>query len=75
MVHNKPPEVGMGDKVLLTIPEVAAKLSIGRSVTYQLVMRGEIASIKVGKCRRVPVGEVERFVGRLIAEQTGGEAA
>ena len=65
----------MTEKLLLSVPEAAAKLSIGRSLAYELVLRGEIASVKIGKSRRVPAGEVERYVARLIAEQTGGEAA
>ncbi len=63
------------NKLLLTVQEVAAKLSVGRSLAYELVMRGEIPSVKIGKSRRVPAGEVERYVARLIAEQRGEGAA
>jgi excisionase family DNA binding protein len=60
----------MADKLLLTVPEVAHLLSVGRSFAYELVMRGDIASIKLGKSRRVPAGEVERYVQRLVQEGT-----
>ncbi len=32
------------DKLLLTIPEVALRLGLGRSLVYELVMKGEITS-------------------------------
>ena len=39
-------------RLLLTIPEVASRLGLGRSLVYQLVMKGEISSIKVGRADR-----------------------
>jgi len=59
----------MDGKLLLTIPEVADRLSLGRSFIYILVMRGEIPSVRIGRCRRVPAAAVEEFVGRLREEQ------
>ncbi len=50
------------DRLLLTIPEVAARLGMGRSFVYQLVLKGEIPSIKLGRARRVPAGAVEQFI-------------
>ena len=50
------------DRLLLTIPEVAARLGMGRSFVYQLVLKGEIPSIKLGRARRVPTGAVEQFI-------------
>lgn len=53
-------------KLLLTIPEVAFRLGLGRSFVYQLVMSGKIPSIKLGRARRVPASALEDFVaGRL----------
>lgn len=56
-------------KALLTIPEVASRLALGRSHVYQLIMRGEIPSIKIGKSRRVPAGTLEEFIERRLREQ------
>ena len=54
------------ERLLLTIPEVAIRLGLGRSLTYQLIMKGDIVSIKVGRARRVPVVALQEFVrGRL----------
>ena len=46
----------------LTITEAAAWLSISRGQLYQLIGRNEIASITIGRSRRVPIGSLEAFV-------------
>lgn len=55
-------------KLLLTVPEVAQRLSLGRSFVYQLVMKGEIRSIKVGRARRIPVTALEQFIATRMEE-------
>ena len=57
----------MSDKVLLTVTEAALRLGVGRSFLYNLVTRGEIASVKLGRARRIPVAALEEFVIRLQA--------
>jgi excisionase family DNA binding protein len=59
---------GTDGKLLLTIGEAAARLSVGRSFLYGLVMRGEIASVKLGRSRRIPVVALERFVHERLRE-------
>lgn len=56
------------DKLLLTVPEVAVRLGLGRSLIYQLLMRGEIPSIKVGRARRVPSQWLEEFIARKMED-------
>ena len=58
-------------RLLLTIPEVASRLGLGRSLVYQLVMKGQINSIKVGRARRVPVTELELFIRDRMALAQG----
>jgi excisionase family DNA binding protein len=53
-------------RVLLTVDEAAHALSLGRTYTYDLVMRREIASIKIGRKRLVPVTALQEFVNRLL---------
>lgn len=57
----------MEAKVLLSVDEAAALMSLGRSLVYDLVMRREIASIKVGRCRRVPMSALQAYVGRQLS--------
>lgn len=68
--YLKETEVNMDtERLLLTIPEVAIRLGLGRSLIYLLVMRGEIDSLKVGRARRVPAEALERFIEDKMAEE------
>jgi excisionase family DNA binding protein len=63
-----------GDAVLLSVDEAAQRLGIGRSHMYKLVMRSDLASIKMGRSRRIPVQELERFVADQVdLERVGME--
>jgi excisionase family DNA binding protein len=53
-------------KVLLTIDEAAQALSIGRTLLYELLMHQQIASIKVGRARRVPMAAIDDYVNRQL---------
>lgn len=58
------------DPTLLTVTEAARRLALGRATTYQLVRRGEIPSIRVGRAVRVPVHALDAWIA---ARTTGGE--
>lgn len=57
------------DPVLLTVPEVARALRIGRTKVFNLVIAGEIDSVKIGKLRRIPVSAVYAYTKRLARER------
>ena len=59
------------EKVLLTVGQAAERLGIGRSFLYSMVMAGEIASIKLGRARRIPVSALERFVNERLEAKNG----
>lgn len=50
-----------------TIPEFAARLKISRAKTYELLSSGELKSVKLGRCRRIPRLAVLRFEETLAA--------
>jgi excisionase family DNA binding protein len=54
-------------KMLLTIDEAAAALNIGRSYVYELVMRRQIKSLKLGRKRRIPITALDEFVMRQLS--------
>jgi len=56
-------------RLLLTVIEAARALGVGRSLVYELVTAGEIASIKIGRARRIPVLALEEFVRDRLAAQ------
>ncbi|MFI1014222.1 helix-turn-helix domain-containing protein [Streptomyces sp. NPDC020965] len=47
---------------LLTVPEVMARLKLGRTTVYDLIRTHRLASIRVGRARRVPVQSVRDFI-------------
>lgn len=47
---------------LLTVEEAAECLGIGRTKTYELMMSGALASIKIGSRRLIPVSSVTAYI-------------
>ena len=54
------------DQLLVTPEEAARRLSVGRTTIYELMSSGELQSVNIGRCRRVPVSSLSSFVSRLI---------
>lgn len=50
-------------KLLLRPEEVADLLSIGRSKIYELIGTGELASVRIGACRRIPAEALQSLSG------------
>ena len=48
---------------LLTVPELAAVLRVGRNTAYRLIDAGIVPSIKIGRQIRVYREDVIRYVG------------
>ncbi len=53
------------NKLLLTPTEAAKVLGIGRSKTYQLLQSGQLQSVHIGSCRRIPLQAVHNFLAEL----------
>ncbi|MFD0007562.1 helix-turn-helix domain-containing protein [Streptomyces sp. NPDC127178] len=53
---------------LLTVPEVMARLRLGRSTVYDLIRSRRLISITVGRARRVPADALRDFITREIEE-------
>ena len=48
--------------VALTVAEAARRIGMGRTKLYEYVSSGEIASVKIGRLRRIPAEAVAEFV-------------
>jgi excisionase family DNA binding protein len=59
---------------LLDYPAAQAYLDLGRTKLSELVARGELRPIRIGRSVRFPRLELEEFIERLRAEQRGDEA-
>ncbi|MEU0244609.1 helix-turn-helix domain-containing protein [Streptomyces sp. NPDC006235] len=53
---------------LLTVPEVMARLRLGRSTVYDLIRSRRLLSITVGRSRRIPADALRDFITREIEE-------
>lgn len=55
----------MESQLLLSPAEVAARLSIGRTVVYELMTDGQLESLKIGRSRRILSSAVDAYVEEL----------
>lgn len=53
---------------LLTVPEVMARLKLGRSTVYDLIRSRRLTSITIGRSRRIPADAVRDFIVDQIEE-------
>jgi excisionase family DNA binding protein len=56
--------------LLLTVPEVAERLGLGLTKTWQLVREGgDLNVVRIGKSVRVPYAELVAYIERLMGDQ------
>lgn len=67
----------MGDRELLRIEEVQAVLGVGRSKVYDMIRRGELPTLRIGRLVRVPRWALEAWISERTtgANSAHGEAA
>ena len=53
-----------------TVEEVAHLLGLSRAQIFRLIDLQELASVKVGKCRRITYAQLDSFISQL--EQAHG---
>lgn len=59
---------------LLRVSEAAQMLKISRATVYQLIWRGHLPSIKIGRSRRLLLKDLRAFVESLSQRNKGGAA-
>ena len=50
------------EPMLLTIPQVAQSLNLGRTKVYDLINHAGLPTIKLGSAMRVPLSSLKRWV-------------
>lgn len=53
------------NKLLYSSREAAEMLSLSRTTIFELLRRGELRSIKIGRSRRIPASALEEFVAGI----------
>jgi excisionase family DNA binding protein len=59
-------------RLLVDVRTAAAALGCGRSYVYDLINRGELPAVKLGRLTRVPVDGLTEFVSRLARYHDNG---
>jgi excisionase family DNA binding protein len=50
------------ERMLFTVRETAEMLGVSRNRVYELINSEQLASIKLGRSRRISIGSIRRFV-------------
>ncbi|WP_265737532.1 helix-turn-helix domain-containing protein [Actinacidiphila soli] len=53
---------------LLTVPEVMARLKVSRSTVYDLIRTRRLASITIGRSRRIPAQTLTTYLHQHLEE-------
>jgi excisionase family DNA binding protein len=66
-MSTNPTPVGI-EQLLLTPEQAAEVLNISRATVYDLLRLRALASVKIGRARRIPRSAVQEYVDRLVEE-------
>ncbi|MEV7343554.1 helix-turn-helix domain-containing protein [Streptomyces sp. NPDC093544] len=58
-----------GTQELLTVPQVMACLQLGRSAVYDLLRTQQLASITLGRARRIPTSALADFIRARLDQE------
>ena len=61
--------------MLLTIPQTAAVLAVGRTTVYELIGAGDLEAVHIGRSIRVPVDALRSFVDRRRLSEAAATVA
>ncbi len=61
-------EVRVHDPTLNSIPESLVRLKIGRTTLYDLIARGELETVKIGRRRLIPEASICAYIERLRSQ-------
>jgi excisionase family DNA binding protein len=57
-------------RLTVTVAEAAELLGISRGLAYELIQRGELPAMRLGRRIIVPVRAIEALLDRVVAEAT-----
>ncbi|MFG1817036.1 helix-turn-helix domain-containing protein [Kribbella sp. NPDC049174] len=52
-------------QIFMTVEEAAAALRIGRTRMFDLIAKGEVSSVLIGRSRRVSVDALRKYAEKL----------
>ena len=60
--------------LLLNLDQAARGLAVSRRTLQALIYRGELPSVRIGRCRRIAAADLQRFVEGLRQQQQTGDS-
>jgi excisionase family DNA binding protein len=54
---------------LLTYDQAAGYLAVGRTTMYDLVARGELPAVKIGRCTRLRPEDLEDYIKKRLTRR------
>ncbi len=63
MNPKRPPGRALAEDLTVTVEEAAALLGMSRNGAYNAIREGEIPSIRIGRCIRVPTHPLKKLLG------------
>ena len=61
--------------VLITVPEAARRLAIGRTLTDELIAANGLPAVRIGRASRVPADAIDVFVERRLNGERSAEGS
>ena len=58
------------EKLLLTIPQAAESVGLGKSKFYELIAQGQVPVVRIGRAVRVPAERLREWAAKLEAKQS-----
>ena len=56
---------------LLTVAQVMDRLQVSKHTVYHLIRTRRLRSVRIGRCRRIPVTALAAYLRELSGEVTG----
>jgi excisionase family DNA binding protein len=53
------------DRLLVSVAEAAELLDVGRSTVYDLMRTRVLPSVRIGRCRRIPMDGLRTYIAGL----------
>ena len=57
------------ERLTISVPEMAKKLGISRSIAYELVKSRNFPALRIGKRFIIPVAELEKWLSESASER------
>lgn len=58
------------NRLLVTVPEAAERLTISERQVYRLLASGELQAVRIGRACRIPTKKLEEFIAALLLDAT-----